>query len=72
MFFGVWMGLIKSDLITYGMYLEFQVTDGRIQSLNRRSNLSGLMVTTSRPTITGSMLLEVRTQYLHDVFTLIQ
>ena len=26
--FGVLMGLIKSDLVTYGMYLEFQITDG--------------------------------------------
>ena len=33
--FDVLMGLIKSDLVTYGMYLEFQITDGWIQSLSR-------------------------------------
>ena len=43
----VLMGLIKSDLVTYGMYLEFQITDGWIQSLYRRVNLSRRMVTTS-------------------------
>ena len=65
--FGVLMGLIKSDLVTYGMYLEFQITDVWIQSLYRRMNLSRRMVTTSRPTVTRSIWLETRTQYLHDI-----
>ena len=65
--FGVLMGLIKSALITYSMYLEFQVIDEWIQSLYRRMNLSRRVVTTSRPTITRSIWLEVRTQYLHDI-----
>ena len=63
--FGVLMGLIKSDLVTYGMYLEFQITDGWILSLYRRMSLSRRMVTTSRPT--RSIWLETRTQYLHDI-----
>ena len=58
MIFGVLMGLFKSDLVTYGMYLEFQITDKWIQSLYRRMNLSRRMVTTSRPTDTRSIWLE--------------
>ena len=65
--FGVLMGLIKSDLVTYGMYLEFQITDRGIQSLYRRMNLCQRMMTTSRPTVTRSIWLETRTQYLHDI-----
>ena len=65
--FGVLMGLIKRDIVTYSMYLEFQITDGWIQSLYRRMNLSRRMVTTSRPTVTRSIWLETRTQYLHDI-----
>ena len=67
MIFGVLMGLIKSDLVTYGMYLEFQITDGWIQSLYRCMNLSQRMVTTSRPTVIRSIWLETRMQYLHDI-----
>ena len=45
---GVLLGLIKSDLVTYGMYLEFQITDGWIQSLYRRMNLThGDYITTN-------------------------
>ena len=69
MIFGVLMGLIKSDLVTYGMYLEFQITDGWIQSLYRRMNLSRRMVTISRQTVT--VWLETRTQYLHDVHAVV-
>ena len=65
--FSVLMGLIKSNLVTYGMYLEFQITDGWIQSLYRRMNLSQRMVTTSRPIVTGAIWLETRAQYLHDI-----
>ena len=65
--FGVLMGLIKSDLVTYGMYLEFQITDGWIHSLYRRMNLSPRIVTTSRPTVTRSIWLETPTQYSHDI-----
>ena len=67
--FGVLMGLIKSDLVTYGMYLEFQITDKWIQSLYRHMNLSRRMMTTSRPTVTRSIWLETRAQYLHDSIT---
>ena len=65
--FGVLIGLIKSDPITYGIYLQFQITNGWIQSLYSRMNLSQHMVTTSRTIVTRTILLEVRTQYLHDI-----
>jgi len=61
------MGLIKSDIATYGMYLDFLITEGWIQSLCRRMNLSRRMVTTSRPVVTRSIWLETHTQYLHDI-----
>ena len=65
--FGVLMGLIKSDLITYDMYLKFQITDGWIQSLYKCMNLYRCMVTTFWPIITRSIWLEARTQYLYDI-----
>ena len=43
--FGLLIGLI----IIYGMYLEFQITDGWIQSLYRCMNLFRRIVATSRP-----------------------
>ena len=49
--FGVFMGLIKRNLVNYDMYLEFQITYGWIQSFYRGMNLSGLMMTTARPTL---------------------
>ena len=53
------------------MYLEFQITDGWIQSFCKRMNLSPRIVTTSGPTITRSIWLEVRIQYLHDIVDLV-
>ena len=32
MVLGVLMRLIKNDILTYGIYLEFRITDGWIQS----------------------------------------
>ena len=66
MVFGVLMG-IKSDILTYAMYLEFQITDGWIQPPYRQTSLSWCMMTTSRLTITRSIWLEGQTQYLHIV-----
>ena len=60
-------GLLKFDLITYAMCLEFQITDGWIQSYYRRMNLSQRMGTKSRTIITRSIWLELQTCYLHDI-----
>ena len=62
--FGVLMGLILSDLITYDMYLKFQIGDGWIHFFYKHMNLYRSMATTLRPTITNSVWLEVRTQYV--------
>ena len=65
--YGVLMGLIKSDLARYGRYLDFVITNGWLQSLYKRMNLTRRMVTTSRPVITQSMWLEVKAKFLHDI-----
>ena len=62
--FGVLMGLILSDLITYDMYLKFRIGDGWIHFFYKHMNLYRRMATTLRPTITKSVWLEVRTQYV--------
>ena len=67
-FFHVLMGLIKSDLATYAIYLEFKSYMDGCSIFNRRMNLFRRVVLTSRPTITISISLEVRTQHLHDIF----
>lgn len=56
--YGVLMGLIKSDLARYGRYLDFVITNGWLQSLYKRMNLTRRMVTTSRPVTTQSTWLE--------------
>ena len=61
--FGVLMGLIKSDLVKFGQYLDFVVTDGWVQSLYKRMNFTRRMVTTSRPIVTKSLWIETRTQF---------
>ena len=62
------MGLIKSDLITYAIYLEFKSYMDGCNISNRRMNLSRRVVATSRQTITRSIWLVVRTQNLQDIF----
>ena len=64
--FGVLMGLILSDLITYDMYLKFQIGDRWIHFFYKHMNLYRRMATTLRPTITKSVWLEVWTQYVCD------
>ena len=66
MVFGVLIGLIFSDLITYDMYLKFQIGDGWIHFFYKHMNLHRRMATTLRPIITKSVWLEVRTQYVCD------
>ena len=61
------MGLIKSDLVKFGQYLDFVVTDGWVQSLYKRMNFTRRIVTTSRPIVTKSLWIETRTQFLHDI-----
>ena len=61
------MGLIKSDLARFGRYLDFVITNGWLQSLYKRMNLSRRMVTTSRPVITQSTWLEVKAKFSHKV-----
>ena len=47
----VLIGLIKSDLTRYGHYLDFTVTNGWLQYLYQRMNLTRRKATTSRPVI---------------------
>ena len=56
----VLIGLIKSDLTRYGYYLDFTVTNGWLQYLYQRMNLTRRKATTS-------IWVEVRTKCLHDV-----
>ena len=66
---GVLMGIIKSNLTRYGGYLDFKITNGWIQSLYARMNLSRRMVTTSRPIVTRALWNEVRYQFLNEIVT---
>ena len=51
--YGIVMGLIKADLTRYDGYLDFVITKGWIQSLYKIMNMFRVMVTTSRPIVTG-------------------
>ena len=61
------MGLIRSDLVVFGSYIDFCVTKSWLQHLYRRMNFTRRMVTTSRPVVTKSIYDEVKTKYLHDI-----
>ena len=65
------MGLIKSDYRRYGQYLNFVITNGWLQSLYQRMNLTRRIVTTSRPAITKATWLEVKATFLHDIVSAI-
>ena len=65
------MGLIKSDLGRYGQYLNFVITNGWLQSLYHRMNLTRRIVTTPRPAITKAIWLEVKATFLHDIVSAI-
>ena len=69
--YGILMGLIRSDLGRYGQYLNFVVTNGWLQSLYQRMNLTRRIVTTSRPAITKATWLEVKAMFLHDIMSAI-
>ena len=58
--YGILMGLIKSELARYGRYLDYVITNGWLQSLYKRMNLTRRMVTTLRPVITKLTWLEVK------------
>ena len=64
---GVLMGLIRSDLVVFGSYIDFCVTKSWLQHLYRRMNFTRRMVTTSRPVVTKSIYDAVKTKYLHDI-----
>ena len=65
------MGLIKSDLGRYGQYLNFVITNGWLQSLYQRLNLTRRIVTTSRPAITKATWREVKATFLLDIVSAI-
>ena len=65
------MGLIKSDLGRFGQYLNFVITNGWLQSLYQRMNLTQRIVTTSRLAITKATWLEVKAKFLHDIVSTI-
>ena len=65
------MGLIKSDLGRYGQYLNFVITNGCLQSLYQRMNLTRRIVTMSRSAITKATWLEVKVTFLHDIVSAI-
>ena len=66
---GVLMGIIKNHLTRYGGYLGFKITNGWIQSLYARMNMSRRMVTTSRLIVTRAIWNEVRDQFLNEIVT---
>lgn len=63
--YGVFVGLIKSDLPKYSRYLGVVFANGWLQSLEKRMNLTRKMVT--RPAFEKSTWLEVNTKFLHDI-----
>ena len=69
---GVLAGLIRSDVKKYAMFVEFQVTRSWVRSLYGRMKLSRRTTTTSRPVATRALWQEIRTQYLHDIASIVQ
>lgn len=69
---GVLAGLIRSDVKKYGIFVEFQVTRSWVRSLYARMKLSRRTATTSRPVVTRALWQELRTQYLHDIASIVQ
>ena len=65
--YGVLMGLVKSNLLKYGSMLDFKITNGWMQYLYKRLNFSRRVTTTSRPVITESIWLEMRTRFLYNI-----
>ena len=64
---GVLNGLIRANPERFGKYMEFKVTRSWAQSLYQRMKFSRRAVTTSRPVITRSLWVEVRSQFLYEI-----
>ena len=63
----VLMRLVKSNLSRYGSILDFTITNGWMQYLYKRLNISRRVTSTLRPVITESIRLEVCTRFLHNI-----
>ena len=58
------MGLIRSDLLKYGQYLDFEVRSF-VNSVYKRLNMTRRTSTTSRPAIPRAAWEEIWFQFLH-------
>ena len=52
--------------------MEFTTTDGWLYSLYKKMNFVRRTVTVSRPVVTVALRIEIRTLFLHDIWTLVQ
>lgn len=64
---GVLAGLVRSNIVKYGQFSDFQVNRSWVRSLYQRMKFSRRCSTTSRPIITRSVWEETRDQFLHDI-----
>ena len=64
---GVLNDLIRANPERFGKYMEFKVTRSWARSLYQRMKFSRRAVTTSRPVITRSLWVEVRSQFLYEI-----
>lgn len=64
---GVLMGLVQSNPEKFGKYVNFDVSRSWVRSLYQRMKFSRRAATTSRPVITRSLWIEVKSQFLHDI-----
>ena len=64
---GVLNGLIRANPERFGKYMEFEVTRSWAQSLYQRIKFSCRAVTTSRPVITRSLWVDIRSQFLYKI-----
>ena len=64
---GILIGLIRSNSTQFGQYCDFVLTRSWLRSLYQRMKFSRRAVTTSRPVVTKSLWIEVRSQFLHDI-----
>ena len=60
-------GLVRTSPEKFGRCIDFQVNQFWFRSLHRRMKVSRRAVTTSRPIITKSLWVEVRSQFLHEI-----
>ena len=64
---GVLNGLIRANPERFGRFMEFKVTRSWARSLYQRMKFSRRAVATSRPVITRSLWVEVRSQFLYEI-----